>query len=51
MHVCMYVYIYIYIYIQGTYHDYAGDGWTEMKPYSGAPQLYEEPNSHKLFIL
>jgi hypothetical protein len=26
---------------QGTYHDYAGDGWTEMKPYSGAPQLYE----------
>eukprot|EP00802_Teleaulax_amphioxeia_P009265 Tamp_09281.p1 GENE.Tamp_09281~~Tamp_09281.p1 ORF type:complete len:634 (+),score=182.41 Tamp_09281:159-1904(+) len=27
--------------MQGTYHDYAGGGWTEMKPKTGAPQLYE----------
>jgi len=26
---------------QGTYHDYEGGGWTEMKPKTRAPQLYE----------
>jgi len=27
--------------MQGTYHDYAGDGWIEMKPREQAPMLYE----------